>query len=529
MFSQIEKSKTSKRFKSITITMKLFRAILLLCQLYVVAGQWVQVGNDIDGEMEGDWAGGTQKGLSMNGSGTTIAVGSSGHDVNGAANVGHVRVFDFDNKGLWLQRGLDIEGESAKDNSGSTVVLSEDGNVVAIGEPNSEAGSTDRLARDYGQVRVFEWSGIVWEQRGQPIAGDAKCDFASSYGGLAIDASGTTVVVGAAHYDVGGLNGRNQGQVRVFDWVDANWNQRGDDVLGKAPGDWFGTSVDINGSGDTVAVGAMFDDSDGARQGSVGIYDWNGGEWSQRGNDIVGEEDYDFSGSSLAINDAGDVVVVGSPQTNAPFGHSERGAATVYEWRGGQWQKRGSRIEGEANGDAFGSVVSISNPGNAIAVGASLNDGSSDLEGHVRVYDWNGNSWSKRGDDIDGENQLDYSGYSVTMSADGNTVASGARFTDDGAGFYAGHARIFAWERDDTPDSPNEAPDTDSPTEAPTVCEDDPDFRKGRRNKNCEAFLSRNAERKCNRNHPGGKVFDFCKQTCGEFGIGACDLNFVLD
>jgi len=75
--------------------MKLFRAILLLCQLYVVAGQWVQVGNDIDGEMEGDWAGGTQKGLSMNGSGTTIAVGSSGHDVNGAANVGHVRVFDW--------------------------------------------------------------------------------------------------------------------------------------------------------------------------------------------------------------------------------------------------------------------------------------------------------------------------------------------------------------------------------------------------------------------------------------------------
>jgi len=51
----------------------------------------------------------------------------------------------------------------------------------------------------------------------------------------------------------------------------------------------------------------------------------------QRGNDIDGEQDYDFSGSSVALNNAGDMVVIGSPQTNAPFGHPKRGAATVFE------------------------------------------------------------------------------------------------------------------------------------------------------------------------------------------------------
>jgi len=266
----------------------------------------------------------------------------------------------------------------------------------------------------------------------------------------------------------------------------------------------------------------MFDNGDGKRQGSVGIYVRSvGGDWLQLGDDIIGEEDYDFSGSSLAINDAGDVVVVGSPQANAPFGSSKRGAVTVYEFNPIEegWQKRGSRIEGEKNGDQFGSSVVISNSGDSIAAGAYLNDGTSDTEGQVRVYDWDGNSWSQRGDDIDGENQFDYSGYSVSLSADGNIVASGARFTDDGAGRNAGHARIFEWT--------GESPIVD-PTEA---CEDDPDFRKGRNNQNCEDFLRRNTVRKCNRNHRGGKVLDFCKRTCGEAAVEVgCDaFDFVLD
>ena len=36
----------------------------------------------------------------------------------------------------------------------------------------------------------------------------------------------------------------------------------------------------------------------------------NDGEWLQRGNNIHGEEDYDFSGHSVALSDVGDVVEV---------------------------------------------------------------------------------------------------------------------------------------------------------------------------------------------------------------------------
>jgi len=529
--------------------------LLLLCQQScVVAGfgssQWVQVGSDIDGENAWDFAGGTKKGIAMNGEGTTIAVGSQGHDgSNGATNIGHVRIFDLvdlDGTQGWQQRGSDIEGEFANDNSGTSVVLSEDGMVVAIGEPNSEAGiditlKENRFEKDSGQVRVFEWmkGQGVWIQRGQAITGDQKCAFASDGGGLAMDASGTTVVIGAALHD-GSERFSRKGQVRIFDWDDTNWIQRGDDLFGEAAGDLFGQSVTINGSGDTVAVGALLNDGDAEEgssgcvscRGSVRVFDWNGNSWLQRGNDIDGEQDNDFSGSSVALNDAGDIVVIGSPQMGES---SKRGAVDVYKWKKkkGQWQKRGSRIEGAADGDESGSAVSISNLGDTIAIGAYLNDGGSDTEGHVRVFDWNGTtkSWSQRGDDINGENTFDYSGYSIAMSADGNTVASGARFTDDGAGNFAGHVRVFGWNEDG--DDVDDGPDDDGPDDFDD-CEDDENFQKGKKNKNCATFLQNKGKRKCQQDHEGGKVFDFCAKTCIEFGIGNCgddndDFNFVLD
>jgi len=501
-------------------------ALFLLCSQQLVASQWTQIGSDIDGLFPSDWAAGTEKGIAMNAAGTTIAVGSSGHDSDsGASNVGHTRVFDLLSGNNWIQRGSDIDGENAGDNSGSTVVMSADGLVIGIGEPSSEAGNTDRFDKDYGQVRVFEWINGDWVQRGDAIVGDDKCDFASSNGGLAMSASGDTLVVGAASHDDG--DDRNSGQVRVMDWDGVSWNQRGADILGVNAGDWFGEAVDVSASGNRIAVGAIFYDGDRESgefgcvscKGQVRVFDWNndGRRWVQVGGDIDGDNDNDYHGSSVALSDDGTILAVGAPQTNAPVGHPRRGAVQVYRFEGNVWTKIGQRIEGEAEGDRSGSALSISSDGSTIAIGSSLNNGETELEGHVRVFDFIESVWIQRGEDIDGEFRYDYSGYSVAMSANGNTVASGARFTDDGGGFFAGHVRIFGWEDDD-----DDNVEDDEPDEPDLVCEDDPTFKKGKRKKNCQAFLRRNAARKCNRNHKGKKVFDFCQATCETVGLGPC-------
>jgi hypothetical protein len=63
----------------------------------------------------------------------------------------------------------------------------------------------------------------------------------------------------------------------------------------------------------------------------------------------------------------------------------------------------------------------------------------------VRVYQTDADSesgWMQLGNNIDGE-AYDLSGQSVSLSADGNTVAIGSPWNDDNGG-YSGHVRVFA-------------------------------------------------------------------------------------
>ena len=108
------------------------------------------------------------------------------------------------------------------------------------------------------------------------------------------------------------------------------------------------------------------------------------------------------------------------------------------------WVQRGSDIDGEAAGDLSGCSVSLSADGSVVAIGASGNDGNGIDSGHVRLYAWDGSSWVQRGSDIDGEAADDYSGSSVSLSADGSVVAIGA-YGNDGNGIDAGHVRLYAW------------------------------------------------------------------------------------
>ncbi len=57
---------------------------------------------------------------------------------------------DVDSESGWMQLGDDINGEAAYDNSGYSVSLLLDGNMVAIGSPY-----IDDYGESSGHVRVF--------------------------------------------------------------------------------------------------------------------------------------------------------------------------------------------------------------------------------------------------------------------------------------------------------------------------------------------------------------------------------------
>ena len=102
----------------------------------------------------------------------------------------------------------------------------------------------------------------------------------------------------------------------------------------------------------------------------------------------------------------------------------------------------GSDIDGEAAGDNFGYSVSMNSDGDRVAIGATNNDDNGGNSGHMRIYSWDGSSWSQLGSDIDGEAAGDNFGYFVSMNSYGDKVAAGA-YGNDGTASNAGHVRVY--------------------------------------------------------------------------------------
>lgn len=107
-----------------------------------------------------------------------------------------------------------------------------------------------------------------------------------------------------------------------------------------------------------------------------------------------------------------------------------------------QWIQVGNDINGEYSGDESGYAVSISSNGTIVAIGAPENDGNGNTSGHVRVFQNTNGNWAQIGQDINGANLSDRSGYSVSLSGDGAILAVGSPYNDDN-GNNAGMVRLF--------------------------------------------------------------------------------------
>jgi hypothetical protein len=461
----------------------------------LISGSWVQQGQDLDGEAVADLSG---QSVSINASGDTVAIGAPNNDGNGISS-GHVRVYKLIS-GSWVQQGLDIDGEAIGDQSGWSVSLNAAGDTVAIG-----ANLNDGNGNDSGHVRVYKFISGSWVKQGQDIDGEATGD--GSGRSVSLNAAGDTVAIGARNNDG---NGNSSGHVRVYKLISGSWVQQGLDLDGEAAGDASGYSVSLNAAGDTVAIGAINNDGNGTDSGHVRVYtlnpsyisksydsylstsggtlsgtlnvtngnilsggtdllnifgtgvdtgvrsltsDWNSTTltvsslsstwqpyWTQLGLDIDGEAAENFSGQSVSLNAAGDTVAIGA------FANDGNGASSghvrVYKFISGSWQQQGQDIDGEAADDWSGWSVSLNAAGDTVAIGAPNNDGNGTSSGHVRVYKLISGSWIQQGSDIDGEAALDFSGFSVSLNDAGDTVAIGANL-NDGNGASSGHVRVY--------------------------------------------------------------------------------------
>ncbi len=321
--------------------------------------------------------------------------------------------------------GSDIDGEVVEDWSGR-VSLSSDGSRVAIGAQQNDGNGTTS-----GHVRIYDYIESNWVQVGDDIDGEAVGD--KSGRSVSLSSDGSRVAIGAPENDD---NGNNSGHVRIYDYTPSgvtSWTQVGSDIDGEAEGDQSGIDVSLSSDGSRVAIGAPENDGNGNQSGHVRIYDYNGSNWVQVGDDIDGEAAYDYSGFSISLSSDGSRVAIGATGNSGNGGTlSDSGHVRIYEYTPSgvsSWTQVGSDIDGEEANDYSGYSVSLSSNGSRVAIGAKENDGNGDKSGHVRIYDYTPSgvtSWTQVGSDIDGEAAEDRSGQSVSLSSDGLRVAISA-------------------------------------------------------------------------------------------------------
>ena len=325
------------------------------------------------------------------------------------------------------QLGLDIEGEAMNYESGQSISMTSDGKRLVIGELKTN------VFGEFGQVRVFSWDGSDWLQVGDAIE-PPILPFPDQFGySVAITNGGTRVGVG----DPG-----NDGIVRVYDWNGVNWNQLGTDIVAESGSDQNGFSIDLTGN--RLAIGSPNAFSGSGLDGQVRVFDWNGVSWIQVGADIEANTVFfDSFGSACSLSEDGNRIAIGDPTATGSF--VESGVVQIFDWNGASWVQAGTDIPGDASFDDYGHSVSLSGDGNRLAIGAPGNDGNGSNAGHVKIFEWDGVNWSQVGTAIEGEAADDDSGWSVSLTHDGNLLAIGSPGNDDN-GSNSGQVRLYSWD-----------------------------------------------------------------------------------
>ena len=304
---------------------------------------------------------------------------------------------------------LQASNPDANDNFGERISLSGDGNTLAVGalreDGNSRGinGSQGNHILDTGAVYVFRRNGGRWSQQAFIKASNEAFLFGSA---LSLSADGNTLAVGTRfeHGASTGINGDQNAHISTF-------------------------------------------------SGATYLFRFSGGKWSQQAYikaSNTGEGD-DF-GNVLSLSDDGNSLAVAavtedssSTGVNGVLNDNSTDTGTVYLFRfntiSNTWSQQ-AHIKASNAGinDRFGSSLSMSGDGNMLAVGTTLEDGSSTGingvqnnnstdTGAVYVFRFNttSNNWVQHAYiKASNADAGDLFGRSISLSADGNTLAVGA-------------------------------------------------------------------------------------------------------
>jgi hypothetical protein len=355
---------------------------------------WAQLGNDIDGDRASQSLGSDGDTALLSADGTRVLIYPDFDTPT--------RMYGLSSNNTWEQIGADLSDPNAGDYVSRIISISTDGNTVALVK---------------GRVLFFyTWNGSSWDSLDASFIGEGLT------AKISVSADTLTVAVG---YPGNNDNGEGSGKAAVYRWNGSSWQQLGSDFNGEDLFDQTGSAVSISADGNSLAITTPGIDNNGAESGRVRFYTWNGSSWDPFAADFVGAR-------------SREAIVFSADSNTIAFRNK------FYTWSGGSWDQVG-QTDNVATGLGFSTSYSngsssLSADFSTIAVGYS---NYAEGTGQVRVFRRNGNSWEQIDVPIDGEIVGDQFGTSVSLSADGRTIAIGAPGVNNSNGLNAGQVRVY--------------------------------------------------------------------------------------
>lgn len=318
---------------------------------------WSQVGNDISPQARY-----RINKFAFSGNGNRIAI-SEYRNTRNHATLDGIKIFQFDGV-QWAQIGNTIKRELGYDIYYEKLSLSDDGNRIAI------SGSfRDSLIHLKGRVRIFEYNGQEWQKLGETIFKDNNVKNL----GFQMSFSGDGKRIAVSNYVT------TNGKVTVFEYINGNWKRVGEVIQNDVKSYSFGRNISLSSDGGRIAISSNLGNS----KGQVLVYNYFNGSWIKTKSNIVGEDDYDNIDLSIAMSGDGKSLSVASPDNHA---NKFSGLVRAYELKQNKWLKSFDDMVGKEKKERFGSMLSLSQNGEYLAVVSPGSRSQKNKPGHIKIF-----------------------------------------------------------------------------------------------------------------------------------------------
>ncbi len=282
---------------------------------------------------------------------------------------------------------------------GTRVVL--DGNRLVVSAPARESSM--------GAAYAYERIAGVWEPRGKLVASAPSGEEArqeSARFGSTMAISGDTLVISSPQFR---HEDGTEGIVHVFVNQSGNWVPQANLVAQFPDGtpagltdSAFGSALSV--SGDTIAVGDYYVDSDFFNTGCVYTYVRSGTTWSPEARlvartpvgALVDVENQHFG---IGTHLSGDWLFVSTEEDYNDIYRA--GSVRVFKRSGGTWSPNATLWprfgDGSLDANRFGQFGVVAASGDQLAIGAIGDDERGDNYGAVYLYELDAGNWLARG------------------------------------------------------------------------------------------------------------------------------------